>query len=35
MGQEKELKIHVWNEKEGPIPTAKNLQALEEKQKER
>ena len=35
MGQEKELKIHVWNEKEGPIPTTKSLQALEEEQKER
>jgi hypothetical protein len=35
MGQEKELKIHVWNEKEGPILTAKSLNALEEEQKER
>jgi hypothetical protein len=35
MGQEKELKIHVWNEKEGPLPTAKLLQELEEDQKER
>lgn len=35
MGKEKELKIYAWDRKEGPIPTAKMLQALEEEQKER